>query len=246
MRRIVRGLRKSILGMGQCWRIPVSSEHWRLSVISPPRPTQPDAALLRFCLRAVSRAMDVSFAELGARSAGAARYLELFPGEHYKLLAGIVGCLQDEGGQLPIVEIGTFTGLSALAMASQLRNGKITTYDLVPWTSLQGDAALRAEDFSSGTIEQRLGDLADSRFFSENAATLSDARLIFMDGPKDGVFEYRFLRLLRAIPRTTKCLLVMDDIHVWNMLGLWSELDLPKVDMTSFGHWSGTGLCVLG
>jgi hypothetical protein len=29
---------------------------------------------------------------------------------------------------------------------------------------------------------------------------------------------------------------------LWNMLDIWYHLDKPKLDMTSFGHWSGTGL----
>jgi hypothetical protein len=26
------------------------------------------------------------------------------------------------------------------------------------------------------------------------------------------------------------------------MLDIWYNLDKPKLDLTSFGHWSGTGL----
>lgn len=34
-----------------------------------------------------------------------------------------------------------------------------------------------------------------------------------------------------------------DDIRLWNMLRIWREIRLPKMDMTSFGPWCGTGLC---
>jgi hypothetical protein len=30
------------------------------------------------------------------------------------------------------------------------------------------------------------------------------------------------------------------------MLSVWADLPLPKQDLTSFGHWSGTGICWLG
>lgn len=34
----------------------------------------------------------------------------------------------------------------------------------------------------------------------------------------------------------------MDDIRVWTMLKTWREISYPKLDLTSFGHWSGTGI----
>jgi hypothetical protein len=38
-------------------------------------------------------------------------------------------------------------------------------------------------------------------------------------------------------------IVVFDDIRVWNMLAIWHDLRWPKLDPTSFGHWSGTGIC---
>jgi hypothetical protein len=35
---------------------------------------------------------------------------------------------------------------------------------------------------------------------------------------------------------------VFDDIRVLPMLQLWRDLPFPKLDATSLGHWSGTGL----
>lgn len=35
---------------------------------------------------------------------------------------------------------------------------------------------------------------------------------------------------------------LFDDIRVWNMLAIWRGIRRPKLDLTSFGHWSGTGL----
>jgi len=69
--------------------------------------------------------------------------------------------------------------------------------------------------------------------------------LIFVDGPKDGRFEPAFLELLVRTGRKTRALLVLDDIRLWNMLRVWAELPLTKLDMTSFGQWSGTGICWL-
>ena len=38
------------------------------------------------------------------------------------------------------------------------------------------------------------------------------------------------------------CYIVLDDIRVWTMIKTWREITLPKLDITSFGHWSGTGI----
>jgi hypothetical protein len=35
---------------------------------------------------------------------------------------------------------------------------------------------------------------------------------------------------------------MFDDIRLWNMLRTWRTINRPKLDLTSFGHWSGTGL----
>jgi hypothetical protein len=37
-------------------------------------------------------------------------------------------------------------------------------------------------------------------------------------------------------------ILIFDDIRVWNMLEFWREIRMPKLDLTSFGHFSGTGV----
>jgi hypothetical protein len=36
--------------------------------------------------------------------------------------------------------------------------------------------------------------------------------------------------------------LLLDDIRLLPMVGLWRSIASPKLDLTSFGHWSGTGL----
>jgi hypothetical protein len=35
---------------------------------------------------------------------------------------------------------------------------------------------------------------------------------------------------------------MFDDTRVLNMIEIWRRLNRPKLDLTSFGHWSGTGL----
>jgi len=63
-----------------------------------------------------------------------------------------------------------------------------------------------------------------------------------VDAPKDGIFELKFLENLSTILLPPNALVVFDDIRLWNMLKIWREIKRPKLDLTSFGHWTGTGL----
>ena len=36
--------------------------------------------------------------------------------------------------------------------------------------------------------------------------------------------------------------LILDDIRVPEMFEVWRMIDSPKIDATTFGHWSGTGI----
>lgn len=224
-------------------KIPLRTPHFELSVISPldESPGRANSELLDLAVTAARTAREIDLSSLHNRSATARRYLSVFPGEHYHLLAALVRCSKPSH----VTEIGTFTGLSALAILSELAGGAtLTTYDIVPWNQIP-ESALRQDDFASGQLEQRIGDLANPETFTKNVDVLLDSQLIFVDGPKDGVFEPAFVKLITTIARTNRALLVFDDIRLWNMLGLWADLVLPKLDMTSFGHWSGTGFCWL-
>jgi hypothetical protein len=165
-------------------------------------------------------------------------FYNVFPGEHYRFLQGLVQELVPRS----VVEIGTFTGMSArviLDVAS--RDCQLHTYDLVPWPAFPSH--LTDADFASGRLRQHLDDLADPSCFEAHLQRLNDAELIFCDGPKDGMFEYRFLQLLAGVELSKqRRYLVLDDIRFLNMLDLWRSIDSPKLDLTSFGHWSGTGL----
>jgi predicted O-methyltransferase YrrM len=193
-------------------------------------------------LRAGRSAADIDLRHLHGRSVTARQYLSNFPGEHYHLLASLVRCLKPAH----VTEIGTYTGLSALSILTALDPGaNLTTYDVVPWGEVEA-SALRPEDFADGRLEQRIGNLADGVFYRQNEDVLLDSDLIFVDGPKDGRFEPAFIKLLLSTPRSKPALLMFDDIRLWNMLRVWADLPLPKFDLTSFGHWSGTGICWVG
>jgi predicted O-methyltransferase YrrM len=237
-------LRRIVIWKFGIRRVPVRAQHFELSLVSPLTESAGSSSrdLIDLALDAARDAANIDLRGLHDRSATAREYLSLFPGEHYHLLASLVRRL----GPAHVTEIGTYTGLSALTMLTTLRpSAKLTTYDVIPWAQIEG-SALRPEDFASGQLEQRIGNLADPAFYAQNEAALLDSDFIFVDGPKDGRFEPAFLQLLLKTARTKRALLMFDDIRLWNMLSVWADLPLPKQDLTSFGHWSGTGICWLG
>jgi predicted O-methyltransferase YrrM len=199
---------------------------------------RPTERLLDLSLAAIARARGVSMAEVVARMAHPPFYPDVWPGEHYKLLAGLVQELRPQ----TIIEIGTAIGLSAIAMRAHMPPGAVLhTFDIIPWDRLK-DTALRAEDFADGRLRQVIGDIADESVLHQYADLFRRADFIFIDGPKDGRFEPRVVASLDALGLPAAPIVAFDDVRVWNMLTTWRAIDRPKLDVTSFGHWSGTGL----
>lgn len=214
------------------WRVPGQVEP---SLIAPVNGT-PSERLIEVSLQAITRARSADLGLLVERSGN--DLLQMWPGEHYRLLAGLVAVLSPK----TVVEIGTATGVSALAMKSSLpQEGKITTFDLLSWRD-HPNAVLRAEDFADGRLEQSTDDLSAPAGWRANADLLQRADLIFIDAKHDGHQEREFLRGFEEVGLSNHPIVMFDDIRVWGMLGFWRELERPKLDLTSFGHWSGTGI----
>ena len=161
-----------------------------------------------------------------------------WPGEHYRLLTA----LADVWNAHRVVEIGTFRGASALSFLQAPSVQRVITYDIVPWSDLD-DTLLTPADFGD-RLEQRVGDVSNANVFAAATEALVGADLIFVDAPKDGVFEQSFLPALLALPVTRPQLVVLDDVRLMPMISLWRSVPLPKLDIGSFGHFSGTGLII--
>lgn len=164
------------------------------------------------------------------------QFLNIFPGEHYRLLNAIVKASESKN----IVEIGTATGLSALAMQESVSDVSVITYDIVEWDKFQ--THFDKTDLNGIRMRQIIGDLSEDIFFEQNYNILNNADIIFMDAPKDDVFEYKMANKLSTLTEKEFRLLVIDDIQFVNMIDFWRSIASPKIDMTSFGHWSGTGV----
>jgi hypothetical protein len=113
--------------------------------------------------------------------------------------------------------------------------------DVIPWAEVP-ECLLRAEDFEDGRLTQVIADVGDSEEAKRQADLISSADLVFVDAAKDGMLERRILANFDAIGLKDGAVVVFDDIRVWNMLGIWREITRPKLDVTSLGHYSGTGL----
>ena len=236
--RLMRWFSKRILGLTS--EIPINARHFEKSIISSldDDPATPNDFLLDTAISAVQEARRLSLNDLVDRMKKPPHYPNVWPGEHYKLLAGLVTVLRPK----LVVEVGTYTGLSALTIFRHLpANGSLVTFDLQPWNQFS-ETVLCQEDFADSRLIQKLGDLGQQSTFNRHKDLLANAELIFLDGPKDSSFEQRFLDMLEQLPTAPNLVLMLDDIRVWNMLKIWRNICKPKLDLTSFGHWSGTGL----
>jgi len=218
--------------------IPITARHLEWSVIASVDDLEPkpSSVLIDLMLAGAAKARKVNFDDIAGRSPDA-RWLSIWPGAHYRLLAGLC----DEIKAQKVIEVGTYLGLGALALgASGTR--QVITYDIVPLDAFP-NAVVTPADINERLIDQRIGNLLDDDFFRAQADDLSTADLFFIDGPKDGHFEKALLS--RLIPCLKPgAVLVLDDIRLLNMLATWRWLPLPKLDATSVGHWCGTGMAL--
>lgn len=194
--------------------------------------------LLDLSLRLLPLARSVDLTSISDRIPSGPRWPDVWPGEHYRLLVALVQALRPK----VVVEIGTFQGLSALALERALPEGGVVhTFDVVPWQAVPGQA-LRASDLESGRIVPCRADLADPATFERHRELIASAELIFVDAAKDGRMERAFLERFESVDFKSDPIIVFDDIRVLNMIGIWNSVTRPRLDLTSFGHWSGTGL----
>ena len=120
----------------------------------------------------------------------------------------------------------------------------LVTFDLLSWKTF-GKSWLCEDDFASGRVRQELCDLKEPEVFARHAELIAEAGLIFIDGPKDIVFEQAVFGYLREQRVNHRRIVVFDDIKGPFVDRFWRSIDLPKLDITSFGNWNGTGIVEL-
>ncbi len=149
--------------------------------------------------------------------------------EHYKLLA-LISHLLEPGSK--ILEIGTRWGVSAVALSAN-KNVKVVTCDLVDQL---GD-------------HENLRNVENIEYIIADGYDILDAcheyPFIFIDvDPHDGIQETKMIQKL--IDLNYKGYVLLDDIHLnQDMQNFWDSISVrKKIDLTEFGHWSGTGLLI--
>jgi len=170
-------------------------------------------------------------------------FANAFPGDHYRILAGLIFNLDRTNGPLTLVDIGTHYGTSARVMLDfSAPEDRVVTFDITPWKDYE-TTYLTEDDFTSSRLVQHLKDLKEPDVFAEFVSLLDSADFIMCDGPKDGVFERKIYNLLSNVDFSLKPRwLFLDDIRFPSEMVSWRTIDSPKLDLTSFGHFSGTGL----
>ncbi len=71
------------------------------------------------------------------------------------------------------------------------------------------------------------------------------AEFILVSGPGDGKFEEDVLERLGSLKFEKAPIVMFNDTRRWEMLRFCREIHYPKLDMTSFGRWTGTLLVEL-
>jgi predicted O-methyltransferase YrrM len=222
---------------------PFKADHIEYSTISSSHDdvSFPTEELLNLSFKAIQQAPKVDLSDISKRMSSPPFYPDIWPGEHYKLLSSFVQVLKPK----VVIEIGTYTGISSLALKKYLpKDSKIITFDILHWKEFE-DTVLKESDFSDKRLIQYADDLTDDFYLNKHFEILKKANLIFVDAVHDGKMEEKLFQQFEKIPFETNPYVILDDIRVWGMLKAWRDIKKPKMDLTSFGHWSGTGLLKL-
>ncbi len=150
--------------------------------------------------------------------------------EHYKMLAYL--SMQFNG--VEIFDIGTHRGASAAAL-SYNKNNIVHSFDISNLYPLPSISNVNYH------IEDIVTDTPSRANWTER---LLASPLIFFDiDPHEGGREYEFYEWLKA--NNYQGALICDDIWYFKPMrdNFWYKIPTAeKLDLTSFGHWSGTGV----
>lgn len=146
--------------------------------------------------------------------------------EHYRLLAYLANQIDSE----ILIDIGTFYGFSAVALSSSSK--PVVTYDVCDWIPDNLEHSVKNKENIVCKITDCINDMD----------TVTKATFVVLDiDPHDGKGEKEIIHSLKM--NNFRGVLFLDDINLNNdMKSFWNEIDLPKLDLTNYGHWSGSGI----
>lgn len=164
--------------------------------------------------------------------------------EHYFFLAALGMQMQNK----KIIECGTHNGRSTYSLhygnKKLNNNNRIITYDIYNF--------LANGIFNDTNIEYKMENLFDVNVRELNKEHILSSDIIFIDiDPHEGVLEYEMYNWLKE--NDYQGLILLDDIHLKeghmnvftgnSMQKFWDKIeDNYKLDVTSVGHYSGTGI----
>lgn len=154
-------------------------------------------------------------------------YQDYFPlssgKEHYRLIRYLASQINSN-----VVEIGTHAASSAIAMSLDTKYN-ILTYDIVEMKN-------KNYDYLTNIVFR----ITDYQKDFEYEDFILNSKMIFIDAPHDGTFERGVYSWLKE--KKYSGLTIWDDIHLNDaMKSFWNDVDLPKLDITKYGHITGTG-----
>ena len=135
-----------------------------------------------------------------------------------------------------ILDIGTFNGRSAVSLSHNESN-KVISYNVVDDIKNPNHRI-----YTKPNIEFRIKDVVEDL----TPEFLSNVRLIILDIDHFETAETRIIQKLEECRFSG--ILLLDDIHHPHpimrdcMQRLWNKLPYRKLDITKYGHWSGTGM----
>lgn len=145
--------------------------------------------------------------------------------EHYRLLMHIADSYED----VQFADIGTFRGSSAIALSQNPKN-KVTSIDV----------GVYHEQITIDNLEFRVGNFQTDKDIQE---IILKSPFVFLDIDHmyhNEIWFYNFLK-----DNNWRGLMLCDDIYLNNeMKKFWQEISHPKIDITKYGHFSGTGAVI--
>lgn len=144
--------------------------------------------------------------------------------EHYRLLRYLSSKVDSH-----VIEVGTHCGSSAFAMSMDT-NYDIITYDI-----------LDIKDNNRVSPKNVIYKISEFMTDDENKQLILTARMIFIDAPHNGEYETQCYNWLKS--NNYDGIVVWDDIHLnESMKNFWENVTDKKIDVTKYGHITGTGI----
>lgn len=161
------------------------------------------------------------------------RYFTLKSGqEPYRLLF----FLAQQFNNSLFIDLGTSNGASALALSNNSTN-KVISFDITERCEV---SHMESGEFEKMPTFKNI-DFIVSQNFIDYIDLFLTSSLIYVDIAHDGVWEK--ILIDKLIKFKYKGLVIFDDIYEFDeILKLWNSIELKKIDLTKYGHWSGTGL----